>query len=140
VVSVGKTAAVSVSIPRKGTVCEIVPNIRNKGTIKAANGIIIEINKILNTISFDLLLKISNPYPANEEINNARIVVEIEILAELTNAGTRFTVFIRLLKFSMRLPPGKSLPFVTSTDLFVALTTIHRKGKMEIIVAKISIP
>lgn len=61
----------------------------------------------------------------------ANIVVEMEIMAELIKAVPRFVVSISLFKFSIKELPGSNVPFVTSTDLFVELTTIHKNGKIE---------
>ena len=55
VVIAGSTTAVSVSMPISGIRLVIFPNIRYNGTIIAANGIIIDSSKTLNTISFALL-------------------------------------------------------------------------------------
>jgi hypothetical protein len=61
-------------------------------------------------------------------------VVEMDIIIEFVSAGTRSTELIRFWKFSTKWVPGTNLPFVTSEDLFVALTIIHINGKIETIV------
>ncbi|MNJ65783.1 hypothetical protein D3C77_618220 [compost metagenome] len=121
-----------VSIPIAGAVLEMSANIRYSGIISAANGIIIDRSRMLNTISFSLLRKISKPYPAKEAITIARMVVNTDIFAEFQRDVHRSVDSANFLKFSNRWLPGSSLPLVTSTDLFVALTTIHKKGKIEI--------
>ncbi|MNH45180.1 hypothetical protein D3C79_1075580 [compost metagenome] len=61
VVIVGSITADIVSMPIAGAAFEMLANIRYSGTIKAAKGIIIDNSNMLNTTSFILLRKISNP-------------------------------------------------------------------------------
>jgi len=57
----------------------------------------------------------------------------MEIIAEFVNAGTILTFASKFLKFSSKYVPGSKRPFVTSTDLFVELIIIQKKGKIEMI-------
>lgn len=66
-----------------------------------------------------------------EPINNASTVEMTEIIAEFPRACTRFVESSNLLKLSRKAEPGNNLPFVTSTDAFVALTSIQKNGKMD---------
>lgn len=97
----------------------------------AANGIIIDNNKMLKTRSFPGLRYISKPYPAKDAIKSVKKTVMIAMMLELISAGTISTVSNNVFRFSNRYVPGNNRPFVTSTDLFVILTIIHKKGNNE---------
>ncbi len=76
----------------------------------------------MNTLSLAGVLNISNPYPAIDDINNARVVVITAITAEFPNERMNpKSELKRLVKFAINSVPNVNLPLVTSTDLLVAL-------------------
>jgi hypothetical protein len=66
-----------------------------------------------------------------EQIKILARVPMTEFRKEFQKVRPRFTVWIRLERFSMRLVPKRTLPLMMSILLLVAAETIQKKGKDE---------
>ena len=76
------------AITFSGPMLENLLNNRNRGTINAANGTIIDRKIKLNTLSLAFVLYTTNAYPAADDTTIASAVVTIAIIIEFLNAFT----------------------------------------------------
>jgi hypothetical protein len=66
-----------------------------------------------------------------EQIKTLARVPRIEVFREFQKVCPRFTVWVRVKRFLIRLVPKKTLPLIMSMLLLVAAEIIQKKGKEE---------